>query len=105
MTDGPYYYLKRFLADPSLVRVSIRRTDEGWVAKVEPRKTPSAFFASARSLDPKRAIEDALQLANTYRIPGLNLGLDNAHEHPWGAVAYAIQGPDPKERTTRHVER
>lgn len=100
--DDGFDYQKRFRADPALVRVSIRNTAEGWVVRIAPRRKNDTFFASARNADPEKAVYDALVLANAYRFPGMNLGLDDAHTHPWGAIAYALQGEDPRERTTRH---
>ncbi len=72
----------RFHADPTKVKVSLRTTEEGYIATVSSR-TEAQFFTGEAS-SPASAVKLALYAAKLGNLPGLDLGLDSAYDHPWG---------------------
>lgn len=93
-----FYYLARFRADPSKVRVSIRRMPNGWWrATVEERDVGQNAielpFTGMHKLSPVRAVVRALLAADRAQLPGIDLGMGWAYEHPYGEL-----GPN----TTKH---
>ena len=75
--------LARFRADPSKVRVSIRRDGDRWVATVSSRS--SRADSRCFHADPIVATKTALRGADSH-IPGIDLGMEHAYEHPFGRV-------------------
>lgn len=75
--------LVRLLADPSRVRVSIRKVEDGrYSATVKALDQTSAVVASNLREDPREAVMEALAFAEKAEIPGLDLGLQWAYPHP-----------------------
>lgn len=74
--------LTRFRADPSRVRVSIRRIHVGWLATVRNRAV------RLRTLqwhsDPTRAVMKALARAARAGVGGIDLEFQWAYPHPHG---------------------
>jgi hypothetical protein len=71
--------LARFRADPSRVRVSLRRVSGAWDATVASRETDDS--ATVRASDAETALALALESADD--IPGVDLEMQWAYEHPW----------------------
>lgn len=92
------YYLSRFRADPSRVRVSIRRCADKWIATIGPRdpsmrELPTNTVVDASAL---KALARCFQFAEADELPGIDRHMQWAYEHPQGAL-----GP----RATRRVVR
>lgn len=77
--------LARFRADPSRVRVAIRRSGETWTVSVSERGAEEGdpvHRATARS--PSVATLRALGSALACGMQGIDLGMDWAYDHPMG---------------------
>lgn len=72
--------LTRFRADPSKVRVSIRKWGDGWFARVCSKADPTCA-ATATSNDPKDAVDRALKLAERL-VKGVDLDMGQTYLHP-----------------------
>jgi hypothetical protein len=72
----------RFRADPQKLRVSIRDYVGAWRVAIVPRDG-SGTGVWAWGTSPKKALAAALQKAERANMPGLNLSLSWAHEHPF----------------------
>lgn len=74
--------LARFLADPYRVRVGLKATPHGWRATVAARNLTGPTieqFASSPSL----AMRLAIQAAEDIGIPGVDLSMGWAYQHPF----------------------
>ena len=87
-------YLARFRADPSKVRVSVIRCeqDDGrrktwWYATISTRPGVPYRGVGAPGVTAEEALWEALLVADCERIPGIDLGMDSAYEHPMGPLA------------------
>lgn len=76
------YRLARFRANPGVVRVSIRQAGDRWIAFVAPRDVTAGLSFYYNSSDPKCAVLKALQLAQRKGMPGIDLDLQWAYDHP-----------------------
>lgn len=77
--------LARFRADPSKVRVSIRRDSSlGWIASVSCLVGVGSFESCSNF--PEKAVESALAQADLAGMEGIDLGMGGAYEHPFGRV-------------------
>ena len=92
------HYLARFRVDPSKLRVQIKRCeqDDGqrktwWYATISTRPGVPYRGVGAPGVTAEEALWEALLIADNERIPGIDLGMDNAYEHPMGPLA-------PRER-------
>jgi hypothetical protein len=74
--------LARFRADPHKVRVGVRRMMNGWSAYV--RTNDRGCIESGST--PEIAIGKALAEANKCHMPGVDVLMERAYEHPWGAA-------------------
>lgn len=72
----------RFRADPAKVRVAIRKTSHGWRAYCSSRI--SGYTISETNASAKFALERVVEAANGL-IEGIDLGMQWAYEHPFGA--------------------
>lgn len=75
--------LTRFRADPSKVRVSVRRVLNGWSVQVSSRVSSSPLYTVADRADASSALDAALDAADQLNIPGIDIGMDRAYEHPF----------------------
>lgn len=76
--------LARFRADPKRIRVSLGRTPSGrWVATVATRDVAARMVCFGQGDTPQHAVWTALQEADAAGMPGVDLGLQWAYEHPW----------------------
>ena len=73
--------LTRFRADPRKVRVSIRQSDVGWVARVASRDG-ARTISEWHKLSPVRAVVKALLAAERSGLPGIDLSMGWAYDHP-----------------------
>ena len=71
--------LARFRADPSKVRVAIRKWGNGWFVRICSRTNPTCA-ATATSNDPKAAINRALYLAESL-VEGIDID-GWTYQHP-----------------------
>jgi hypothetical protein len=80
--------LARFQADPAKVRVSIRKNCLVWMATVLSR----ASYTSSRCFhsDPVIAIDSALLGAEPH-VPGVDIGMEWTHEHPFGRAGVEVR--------------
>ena len=77
--------LARFRADPSKVRVAIRRDSLlGWVATVSCIMGMGTFESC--SAFPERAVDGALRQADLAGMEGVDLGMEWTYEHPFGRL-------------------
>jgi hypothetical protein len=77
----------RFRADPSKVRVGVLRLgDRHWMVTIEPRDR-SARTVYEHGNTPRKALARALRRAEKWQIPGLDLGMQWAYEHPYPDVS------------------
>lgn len=83
MSDVPERRLVRFRADPEKVRVSIRRSYSGdaWIAGIGPRGQDPVVRRIHKS--PLKAMQLALNAAHLRRVPGMDVGMQWAYEHPF----------------------
>ncbi len=86
LCDG--VYLARFRADPAKVRVGVRRTEQGWYVRVISRSDGRQH--SAVDTGPRKALVRALRAAEAAGLPGIDLGMGWAYEHPWGSAAVPV---------------
>ena len=77
----PHNWLARFRADPRKVRVSIRRIDDAWVAHFATRDG-GVSVEGRHKRSPSRAVARALLAANRIDMPGVDLGMEWAYDHP-----------------------
>lgn len=75
--------LSRFRANPRAVRVSILHTENLWQATITPFDTCHSPVTRTNP-SPKLAMTFALRAAAEAGIPGIDLALSWAYEHPWG---------------------
>lgn len=73
-------HLARFRADPSKVRVSVRRIEHGWLASVLDRATQRGAWASDDT--PEGAVTSALLSAACDGTPGIDLDMGRTYPHP-----------------------
>lgn len=73
--------LARFRADPKKVRVSIRRSGEGWTVAVKSRLT-AAPTVLVLGNDPDSLLSGALAVASEAGIPGVDIDMQWAYRHP-----------------------
>lgn len=74
--------LVRFRADPRKVRVGVRPQNNGvFQVTIGARDGSCRVFAFATS--PKKALVKALQRAEREQLPGLDMSMGWAYEHPW----------------------
>lgn len=101
MTDR---FLSRFRADPKKVRVSVRRCTgpgtwrgrtEWWYASIG--NCQAGIFVGSPGTTPVRAVVQALGLAEERNMPGIDLGMGWAYDHPQGPLA-------PSDRACRITE-
>lgn len=77
--------LVRFRVDPTRLRVSMRRLPDGeWEACVATRDD-SALVARGGNT-PRKALARALRAADEEGLPGVDLHMQWAYEHPWPAA-------------------
>ena len=74
--------LARFRADPKRVRVSVRRWQGEWIVFVVAREGTANVSRTGNT--PRKALARALRAAEW--IPGVDLGMGWAYEHPWGTT-------------------
>lgn len=81
--------LVRLRANPEKVRVAIRRCGREWVATVSPRGSHPLLDPNGEPVefetceaDPAAAVFDALLSADSYELPGVDLGMEWAYQHP-----------------------
>lgn len=77
--------LARFRVDPERVRVGIRQSGRTYIVTVESR-IHSGVYVTSRSLDPRRAVRNALAKAEAC-IPGIDIGMQWVYDHPYGLDA------------------
>ncbi len=77
---GPRH-LARFRADPSKVRVTMRPHGREWVCSIE----SDNGLVIKRGTSPKKALVRALREADRADLEGIDLGMEWAYPHPWGA--------------------
>lgn len=75
----------RFRADPSRVRVSLRKIGNMWRCYVQKRGAPNSTFISDDE-DPHVAVMEALRDAEG-TIKGIDLDMQWAYDHPWKGLA------------------
>jgi len=73
--------LVRWRANPKKIRVSIRKSNEFWIATVRCLSTNDFVFATSAS--PKDAVMIALQGAEAKDFDGVDIGMQWAYHHPW----------------------
>jgi hypothetical protein len=80
--------IARFRANPAEVRVAIRRWQDQWLVTIEHRRylRPPVTYAHKK---PGRAVTLALREAERQGMPGIDLAMDWAYEHPQGRAANA----------------
>lgn len=72
--------LARFRADPAKVRVSVRRSFTKWRVGVINRETE--YEIATYDQGPVRALDEVLVAAARAKMPGIDLGMDWAYDHP-----------------------
>ncbi len=72
----------RFRADPAKVRVRVRRCENGTHWSVEVSSGGMAVYRA--DTGPRKALVRALRAAEAAGLPGIDLGMGRAYEHPWG---------------------
>lgn len=75
----------RFMADPTRIRVGIRRVGDGWLATIQSRRSKDYPYVGRYHLYPAEAVLAALEAADGLGIPGIDLDLMNAYNHPFAA--------------------
>lgn len=84
--------LARFLVDPERIRVSLRPEGSRWRALVESRAPLADRCGSAyarRHNDPQQAVMRALRAADREELPGIDLDMQWAYQHPQSATKEA----------------
>ena len=81
----------RFAADPSLVRVAIRKVKSGWSAEVSSRSGMRSVWMRFDE-NPMLAVKRALELAVSEHLPGVDPDLDFTYEHPFGLEGKSARG-------------
>lgn len=76
--------LVRFRADPSKVRVSVRRDGSRYRATVTSLLSDSCFWST--NSDPRLAVSHAIEAANACNMRGIDLGMQWAYPHPMMAT-------------------
>ncbi len=75
--------LARFRADPKRVHIAIRKLpDGGYIVRLTAGQT-SIWRAHRR---PTAALALALRAAEGLKLPGIDLSMGWAYEHPWGGL-------------------
>ncbi len=73
--------LTRFRANPNVLKVSIRKTDNGWSARIM-RRDESGIYYGYHSTDPRRAVLKVLHIAHRMGMAGIDLQMQWAYIHP-----------------------
>ena len=73
--------LARFRANPSKVRIGIRREETWWVATVSSRD-PRGPVYQATATGPRKALVKALLSADADGLDGVDLSMGWAYDHP-----------------------
>lgn len=80
--------LARFRADPRRVRIGVRRSNGGWVGggdrawDVTITSRGSGMVVTRRDRSPLKALVKALRCAEESGMPGIDLGMQWAYNHP-----------------------
>lgn len=77
--------LARFRADPRRVRIGVRRHGDLWYVRIGRLSTVTfgwIFSVERMHRSPTRALVLALRAAEALQIPGVDLGMQWAYEHP-----------------------
>ena len=90
--EGRAASLARFRAAPAMVRVSIRRDGDAWVAHVTPRDAPHIPWGSCRHRRAAAAIVLALRQAERASLDGVDFSMGRVVPHPFGAAGVAARG-------------
>ncbi len=77
--------LARFRVDPERVRVAIRPHGDLWYATIARRSDPGTVAVERMHRSPSRALALALRHADNLDLPGVDLHMQWAYEHPWPA--------------------
>lgn len=77
--DGEH--LARFRADPSRIRVAVRKVGDEWAVSIETRGR-SKRRVRAQHRSPKRALVIALRKAEALGFDGMDLEMGWAYRHP-----------------------
>lgn len=72
--------LVRLRADPRKIRVSIRKSTNGWFVQIRP--VGSFYGLSLKRSTPERAIEDALLWAQDLSFAGIDRYCEWTYSHP-----------------------
>ena len=78
--------LTRFRANPSKVRVAMRRDGALWLATVTSRDPHGPVF-EARATGPRKALVLALNKADEAGLPGVDLSMGSVYRHPQSQCA------------------
>jgi hypothetical protein len=73
--------LTRFRADPSKVRISVRPHGALWYVKISSRSEERGCVERMNQ-NPLKALVLALRAADDVNLPGIDVGMDWAYEHP-----------------------
>jgi hypothetical protein len=80
--------LTRLRADPMRVRVGVRRCGVDWIVNIASRLERDAHpVAEVIDPSPRKALVLALRMAEACRLPGIDIDMSWAYEHPQGAKA------------------
>ena len=90
-----FYYLARFRADPTRVRIRVRRVREGlYRATFERRDSRTVpMIVTATHPSPIRALVLAFQMAEVWGFEGLDRHMQWTYRHPQGRAAFLAQKP------------
>lgn len=76
--------LARFRADPKRVRIGVRWTAAGWLARIRAVGSDDVVaYVIGDAMDARLAVEMALGLAAKAHMPGLDLDMQWVYDHPW----------------------
>jgi hypothetical protein len=70
--------LVRFRANPRRVRIGVRRDGEGWYVRIY----GGALVVTRWAKSPGKALVLALRAAEGVDMPGIDLGMQWAYDHP-----------------------
>ncbi len=88
--------MTRFRADPTRVRTALRPLRAGhghgdrWVVMVDARDGTRGVQRIGS--DPRATMLEALTVAEEIGLPGIDLDMGWAYEHPWGELRAEIRG-------------
>lgn len=85
MTREPYRNLVRLRAHPKKIRIGVRRHGDLWYVRIG-RRDETGYIVGVERVhrSPTRALVLALREAERMEIPGIDLGMGWACEHPQG---------------------